>query len=202
MQCVVLAGGLGRRMLPRTERLPKCLLLVAGRPFVDWQLEWLAAQRVEQVIMSIGYRGDLVRRHLGDGSRFGLQVCYVDDGDVPLGTGGALRLTVDQGIAEPVFFVVYGDSYLTAGLGKIETEYTNRGAPVLMTVYRDRDDLEKPNAVFNGTMVTRYEKGLQDPPEEMRYVDYGLSVWERRVVESMVPEGAVGGSGGPVQDVE
>ena len=82
MQCVVLAGGLGRRMLPQTEHLPKCLLLVAGRPFVDWQLEWLAAQGVEQVIMSIGYRGDLVRRHLGDGSRFGLQVRYVDDGDV------------------------------------------------------------------------------------------------------------------------
>lgn len=191
MQCVVLAGGLGRRMLPLTERLPKCLLLVAGRPFVDWQMEWLAAQGVEQVIMSVGYRGDLVRRHLGDGSRFGLQVCYVDDGDVPLGTGGALRLIVDRGIAEPIFFVLYGDSYLTTGLGEIETAYTVRSAPVLMTVYRDRDGLEKPNAVFDGTLVTRYEKGLQDPPEEMRYVDYGLSLWERQVVESMVPEGAV-----------
>ena len=102
MQCVVLAGGLGRRMLPHTERLPKCLLLVAGRPFVDWQLAWLAAQGVEHVIMSIGYRGDLVRRHLGDGSRFGLDVSYVDEGDVPLGTGGALRLTVDQGLADRV----------------------------------------------------------------------------------------------------
>jgi MurNAc alpha-1-phosphate uridylyltransferase len=190
MQCVVLAGGLGRRMLPHTESLPKCLLLVAGRPFVDWQLEWLAAQGVEQVIMSIGYRGDLVRRHLGDGSRFGLQVCYVDDGDVPLGTGGALRLTVGQGVAEPIFFVLYGDSYLTTGLGEIETVYTIQSAPVLMTVYRDRNGLERPNAMFDGTMVTRYEKGLEDPPEEMRYVDYGLSVWERGVVESMVPEGA------------
>ena len=61
-----------------------------------------------------------------------------------------------------------------------------------MTVYRDREGLEHPNAVFDGTMVTRYEKGLKDPPDEMRFVDYGLSVWERRVVESMVPEGAAG----------
>ncbi len=60
-----------------------------------------------------------------------------------------------------------------------------------MTVYRDRDRLEHPNVVFDGTMVTRYEKGVEDPPEEMRYVDYGLSVWDRQVVESMVPEGAV-----------
>ncbi len=191
MQCVILAGGFGRRMLPHTQRLPKCLLAVAGRPFVDWQLTWLAAQGVERAIMSIGYRGDLVRQHLGSGSRFGLEVCYVDEGDVPLGTGGALRLTIDQGVVGPNFLVLYGDSYLTASLGEVETAYTISHAPVLMTVYRDRDRLEHPNAVFDGTMVTRYEKGVEDPPEEMRYVDYGLSVWDRQVVESMVPEGAV-----------
>lgn len=189
MQCVVLAGGLGRRMLPRTERLPKCLLLVAGRPFVDWQLAWLAAQGIEHIIMSIGYRGDQVRHHLGDGSQFGVQLCYVDEGDAPRGTAGALRLAVDQGVAEQTFFVLYGDSYLTADLGEIETAYITQDAPVLMTVYRDDDGLERPNAVFDGTMVTRYEKGLVDPPDDMRFVDYGLSVWQRPVVESMVPEG-------------
>ena len=189
MQCIVLAGGLGRRMLPRTERLPKCLLLVAGRPFVDWQLAWLAAQGIEHVIMSIGYRGEQVRRHLGDGSRFGVHLCYVDEGDAPLGTAGALRLAVDQGVAEQTFFVLYGDSYLTADLGEIETVYVAHDAPVLMTVYRDDDGLERPNAAFDGMMVTRYQKGLEDPPDEMRFVDYGLSVWERQVVESMVPEG-------------
>jgi NDP-sugar pyrophosphorylase family protein len=189
MQCVVLAGGLGRRMLPSTERLPKCLLLVAGRPFVDWQLEWLATQGIEHVIMSIGYRGEQVRRHVGNGSRFGLQLSYVDEGDVPLGTAGALRLAVDEGVAEQRFFVLYGDSYLTTGLGEIETACIVQDAPVLMTVYRDDNGLERANAVFDGTMVTRYEKGLEDPPEEMRFVDYGLSVWERQVVESMVPEG-------------
>jgi len=192
MQCVVLAGGLGRRMLPHTARLPKCLLLVDGKPFVDWQLAWLAAQGVEQVVMSIGYRGDMVRRHLGDGDRFGLDVCYADEGDVPLGTGGALRLIFDKGMADPTFFVLYGDSYLTTDLKEIEAAYTAQTAPILMTVYRDREGLEHPNAVFNGTMVTRYQKGLEDPPDDMQYVDYGLSVWERRIVESMVPKGAAG----------
>ncbi len=139
--------------------------------------------------MSIGYRGDQVRHHLGDGSQFGVQLCYVDEGDAPRGTAGALRLAVDQGVAEQTFFVLYGDSYLTADLGEIETAYITQDAPVLMTVYRDDDGLERPNAVFDGTMVTRYEKGLVDPPDDMRFVDYGLSVWQRPVVESMVPEG-------------
>ena len=190
MQCVVLAGGLGRRMLPHTESLPKSLLQVAGRPFVDWQLAWLAAESVDHVIMSIGYRGDLIRRHLGNGSRFGLRVSYVDEGDVPLGTGGALRLVVDQELAAKNFFVLYGDSYLPIHLGEIETTYFLRGTPVLMTVYRDREGLEHPNAVFDGVMVTRYQKGLENPPDEMQFVDYGISVWQRDIVYSMVPKGA------------
>lgn len=191
MQCIVLAGGLGRRMLPLTDHLPKCLLLVDGRPFVDWQMAWLASQGVEHVIMSIGYKGELVRHHLGDGRQFGLDVTYVDEGDARLGTGGALRLTVDRGLADKSFFVLYGDSYLTIDLREIEAAYGVQSAPVLMTVYRDGDGLERPNAVFDGRRVTRYEKGLASPPVEMRFVDYGLSVWERSVVESMVPEGAV-----------
>jgi NDP-sugar pyrophosphorylase family protein len=177
-------------MLPRTESLPKSLLPVAGRPFVDWQLAWLAAERVEHVVMSIGYRGDMIRRHLGDGSRFGLRVNYVDDGDLPLGTGGALRFVVDQELAAPNFFVLYGDSYLPISLSDIETAYSMRAAPVLMTVYCDREGLEQPNVVFDGAMVTRYQKGLENPPAEMQYVDYGISVWRREIVDSMVPQGA------------
>ena len=190
MQCVVLAGGLGSRMLPRTESLPKSLLGVAGRPFVDWQLAWLAAERVDHVIMSIGYRGDMIRHHLGDGSRFGLRVSYVDERDVPLGTGGAVRLVVDQDLVGPNFFVLYGDSYLPIQMSEIETAYFRQGAPVLMAVYREREGLEHPNAVFDGVMVTRYKKGLENPPDDMQFVDYGISVWQRDIVESMVPKGA------------
>jgi len=177
-------------MLPHTEILPKSLLPVAGRPFVDWQLAWLAAEQVDHVIMSIGYRGDLIRRHLGNGRRFGLRVSYVDEGNVPLGTGGALRLVVDQELADPNFFVLYGDSYLSVHLSEIETTYFRQGAPVLMTVYRDREGLEHPNAVFDGVMVTRYQKGLENPPDEMQFVDYGISVWQRDIVLPMVPKGA------------
>jgi N-acetyl-alpha-D-muramate 1-phosphate uridylyltransferase len=191
MQCLVLAGGLGRRMLPATDSMPKCLLPVAGHPFVDWQLAWLASEGVRDVLYSIGYRGEVVRRHLGDGSRFGLGIRYVDEGARLRGTAGALRLALDLGVADSHFFVVYGDSYLPVSLRQVEEVYSGQDAPVLMTVYRDPDGLERPNAIFDGRMVTRYQKGLEDPPPEMRYVDYGLSVWERNVVDSMVAEDAV-----------
>ena len=191
MQCLILAGGRGQRMRPATDELPKCLLPVAGKPFVDWQLDWLAAEAVDRVVYSIGYLGHLVRQHIGNGHRFGLEVEYVDEGDHPLGTAGALRLALDRGRLEDTFFALYGDSYLPIRLRAVETEYARRGAPVLMTVYRDAGHLERPNAVFENGMVTDYEKGLADPPPEMCFVDYGLSVWQRRVIEEMVPSGEV-----------
>ncbi len=191
MQCVVLAGGLATRMRPATDTQPKCLLPVAGRPFVDWQLAWLAAEQVDRVVLSIGHLGDMVRRHVGDGDRFGVEVDYVDERDRPLGTAGALRLAADHGDLDPTFFVVYGDSYLPVRLAPVQEEYRRRGLPVLMTLYRDPGRLEHPNAVFEDGLVKRYEKGLSDPPPEMCFVDYGLSVWRRDVVQRMVPAGEV-----------
>ncbi len=191
MQCLVLAGGRGTRMRPATDLQPKCLLPVAGQPFVDWQLAWLAAEGVDRVVYCIGYRGDLVRHHVGDGRRFGLHVVYVDEGDRPAGTAGALRLAADHDELDTTFFVLYGDSYLPIDFGAVEAAYGASGRPVLMTVYRDPGHMERPNAVFEGGVVTRYDKGLTDIPAQMRHVDYGLSIWRRQVIEAMVPAGAV-----------
>ncbi len=188
MQFVVLAGGLGTRMRPATDTLPKCLLPVAGRPFVDWQLTWLA-ERVDRVLLSIGHGGDLVRRHVGDGRRFGVTVDYVDEGDDLRGTAGALRLAADHGALDPTFSVVYGDSYLTLDVTAVEAAYAERGRPVLMTLFRNPGPIEHPNAVFERGLVTRYAKGLLAPPPEMCYVDYGLTVWRREIVETMVGPG-------------
>lgn len=174
-------------MRPSTSKVPKCLLPVAGLPFVDWQLSWLASEGIDRVVYSIGHLGELVRRHLGDGRRFGLDVAYADERDRPLGTAGALRLAADSGLLDPDFLVVYGDSYLQVRLETVEAEYRTRRLPVLMTVYRDPGRLELPNVVFEGGMVVRYQKGLAEPPPEMRHVDYGLSVWQRDVVQTIVP---------------
>src|SRR6185437_9158112 len=66
MQAVVLAGGLATRMRPRTLTVPKSMLEVAGRPFVDWQLERLAACGFREIVMCIAHLGDQIRAHVGD----------------------------------------------------------------------------------------------------------------------------------------
>src|SRR4051812_46987043 len=97
MQCVILAGGLGTRMRPRTDKTPKTLLPVGDVPFAHYELSWLARHGVTHVVYSIAILGEQVRDFVGDGDRWGLSVSYVEDGDKLAGTAGALRRALDAG---------------------------------------------------------------------------------------------------------
>ncbi len=183
LQCVVLAGGIGTRMRPQTEEMPKALLPVLGRPFADWQLELLAKQGIERVLYSVGYRGEMIRDHVGDGSRWGLEINYVDEGHQLRGTGGALRLALDLGELEEAFFVLYGDSYLPVDLGAVERAWEQTPLPALMTVFRNDGQWDASNAIYDDGRVVLYDKDRPaDRVEEMHWIDYGLSILTREVV--------------------
>jgi NDP-sugar pyrophosphorylase family protein len=180
-------------MRPLTERIPKALVPVLGLPFADWQLRHLAGQGVERVVYSVGYRGDMLQEFVGDGSRYGLTVGWVDEGTRLLGTGGALRRALEEGALEKNFFVLYGDSYLPADMRRVEHAWRESGLPALMTVMRNEDRWDSSNAVYSDGHVILYDK--ERPPSwraRMRWIDYGLSVLTREVVEAAIPPGSVG----------
>src|SRR2546422_7905748 len=87
----ILAGGLATRLRPVTERLPKVLVPVAGRPFLAHQLELLRRQGIQRAVLCVGHLGDLVQREFGPGTAYGLELEYSFDGPALLGTGGALK---------------------------------------------------------------------------------------------------------------
>src|SRR5579872_4663854 len=89
VQAVVLAGGLATRMRPQTLTVPKSLLEVAGRPFIDWQLDRLVACGLRDIVMCVGHLGEKVRAHVEDGERFGARVRWSQEGSTLLGTAGA-----------------------------------------------------------------------------------------------------------------
>jgi len=86
----ILAGGLATRMRPLTERVPKVLLEVAGKPFAVHQMELLRENGYSEVVFCVGHLGEMVEELLGDGSQLGMSIRYSYDGDRLLGTGGAL----------------------------------------------------------------------------------------------------------------
>jgi D-glycero-alpha-D-manno-heptose 1-phosphate guanylyltransferase len=109
MQAIILAGGLGTRLRAVVPDLPKPMAPVAGRPFLAYILDALAEAGFESVVLAVGYRHEAIRDHFGDHHR-GLALRYSVESS-PLGTGGALRLALDQVEADPVF-VLNGDTWL------------------------------------------------------------------------------------------
>jgi NDP-sugar pyrophosphorylase family protein len=188
MQCVILAGGLATRLRPLTASLPKALVPVGDAPFIDHQLGWLAAHGVSDVLLSIGYRGQLLRDHVADGARYRLAVRYVDEGDDLRGTAGALRLAADQGALEDAFLITYGDSFLPVDFAEVWRRFRASGQPALMTVFRNQGRWDSSNVIFDGARVTLYDKQHRTrPAADFAYIDYGLSALTRQVIEAEVP---------------
>jgi N-acetyl-alpha-D-muramate 1-phosphate uridylyltransferase len=191
MQCVVLAGGMATRMRPLTEATPKALLPVAGRPFADHQLRWLARDGVDEVVFAVGYLGDRIRAFVGDGSRWGLSIRCVDEGRDLRGTAGALRLAYDQGVLRPAFAVLYGDSYLKVDVGRVFAAFERSRPDVLMTVFRNDGAFDRSNARLDGESVV-YDKTVPDAAAAgMHHIDYGLSIIDRDAVLPEIEAGAV-----------
>jgi len=108
MKAMVLAAGRGERMRPLTDRIPKPLVPVGGKPLIVWHLERLAQAGFRDVVINLAHLGAQIPQALGDGSRFGLHIAYSDEGPEPLETGGGIFRALPLLGPEP-FLVVNGD---------------------------------------------------------------------------------------------
>jgi MurNAc alpha-1-phosphate uridylyltransferase len=167
----ILAGGLATRIRSVAGNMPKALLPIAGKPFIDHQLARLREQGCQRVVLCVGHLGELIRAHVGDGSKWKLEVQYSFDGPTLLGTGGALRAALPK--LGDTFFVLYGDSYLQCDFAAVERAFLASGKPALMTVLRNENRWDSSNVEFAHGVVLKHDK--KSRTSDMRYIDYGLS---------------------------
>jgi len=175
----ILAGGLATRLRPITEKIPKSLVPVAGRPFLAHQLEMLHARGIRHAVLCIGYLGEMIQRDFG-GEAFGVKLDYSFDGEKLLGTGGALQRALPLLGGE--FFVLYGDSYLPVEYAPVAEYFERSGKLGLMTVYRNEGRYDRSNVVYRDGEIAVYDKKSLLP--EMRHIDYGLSLFKSSVFDS------------------
>jgi len=91
MQAIILAGGKGERLRPFTSDRPKPMVEVLGVPILGYQLQWLQAQGVADIIVACGYRHEVIEEYFGTGEKWGVRIQYAVEPQ-PLGRGGALKL--------------------------------------------------------------------------------------------------------------
>jgi MurNAc alpha-1-phosphate uridylyltransferase len=188
IQIVILAGGLGTRLRPLTEQIPKAMIPILGKPFMDFQLRLLSRCGIQEVILSTGYLGEMIKEFVRDGRDWNLKVTYVNEGKNLRGTGGALRLIYDHGLLREHFLVTYGDSYLPISYRDIWQEFSKRTEPALMTVLRNGEKWDASNSCFDGENVTLYDKKIQPKPKEMQFIDYGLSAFSKALIGQEIPK--------------
>jgi len=174
----ILAGGLATRMRPLTEQLPKALLPVAGKPFLDWQLDLLKKNGVVKVVMCVGHLGEQIEKYVKK-QYYEMDILFSYDGETQLGTGGAVKKAA--ALAGNEFFVLYGDSYLEVNYLEVEKTWRSSGQPALMTVFRNDGQWDASNVAFQDERILQYSKSDHD--ENMKYIDYGLGILSSKILD-------------------
>jgi MurNAc alpha-1-phosphate uridylyltransferase len=166
-------------MRPFTDTCPKTLLPVSGRPFAYHQLRWLALEGVDEVVYSIGYRGEMIRE-FWERERPPIPLRYVDEGADLRGTGGALCLAREQRVLKERFLVLYGDSFLPTPFAPVWQAFQSSNQPALMTVLRNQGRWDRSNVSYQNGRVLLYDKA---GGAGLEYIDYGLSALRRELFE-------------------
>jgi NDP-sugar pyrophosphorylase family protein len=181
----ILAGGLATRLRPITEKTPKSLVEVAGKPFALHQIELLRKNDLTEIVFCVGFLGEKIQAALKDGRQWGVHIRYVFDWPDLRGTGGALRQALP--FLGGAFFVLYGDSYLECDYGAVEHAFYKSGKLGLMTVLYNLDQWDKSNVVYTKDEILKYDK--RNPTQDMHYIDYGLGILTRQAL-SIFPDNA------------
>ena len=186
MQAVILAGGLGTRLGELTRAVPKPMVPVAGRPYLEHQLRELARQQLTDVVLLTGYLGEQIAEYFGAGDHWGLNIRYSREA-TPQGTGGALRDAVRL-LAE-TFVLIYGDSYLPIEYAPVLLRLEGSEAQAVAVVYDNREDTTVRNnvAVGDDGFVSRYAKDAAG--DDLRYVEAGVLALRRSVIAQLPADG-------------
>jgi N-acetyl-alpha-D-muramate 1-phosphate uridylyltransferase len=173
----ILAGGFATRLHPILKDIPKSMIDICGKPFIDWQLSLLSDSGVKRVVLCTSYKSEKIEEYVGNGSKYGIEVRYSKDGPTQLGTGGAIKKATE--ILEENFMVLYGDSYLPINYSTIQNAFQNINETALMTIYKNDNAFDTSNVNFENGKVKKYSKTPDSI--EFRHIDFGLSIFNKSI---------------------
>ena len=134
---MILAAGLGTRLRPLTNTIPKPLLPIAGTPLIVWNLLLLKRHGFHQVVINLHYLGPMIEQALGDGSKFGMRIIYSHE-PIILGTGGGLKKAEPYFSGEPVL-ILNADTLVELDLEALRDFHRSRGAAATLALREDQD---------------------------------------------------------------
>ena len=181
-QCLILAGGLATRLRPLTENIPKAMVPVEGKPFIEYQIALLKEYGITDIVLCIGHKGEMIKDYFKDGGNLGVRITYSYE-ETQLGTGGAIRNALE--LLDDHFIVLYGDAYLNINYRKIIDFRKQDNSDALLAVFKNEGNLDTSNVLFKDKKFVLYDK--DNPTVDMKYIDYGMSILSKKVIEEYIP---------------
>lgn len=187
-QAVILAGGFGTRMRPITETLPKPMIPVLGKPFLEQQLAMLAEAGFRRALLLVAYLGEKIEEYFADGSSRGWNLSYSYEAS-PLGTGGALKNAESK--LEDEFVVLNGDTFLPIDYAALWRAFRASDSSAFIVAYEKSGSAAAnlllnrlPNnlAVAPDGNVTAYRKR---DPQGLTHIDAGVLILRKEVLKKI-----------------
>ena len=181
-QAVILAGGKGTRLMPLTRNTPKAMISIRGKPFLEYEVRLLVQNGISDIILCVGYLGNVVMDYFGDGDKFGTRIRYSSDGQELKGPIGALKGA--ESLLDEHFFVTYGDAYLRADYFRIMDTLLESQVLGAMTVYHNCNKYGPSDIELRDGHVVRYDK--VERGKKMEWVNFGITALTRKAL-ALIP---------------
>jgi dTDP-glucose pyrophosphorylase len=178
---VIMAGGQGTRLRPHTEKCPKPLLPVAGKPMLQHIIERAKAEGLERFLIAVHYLGEMIEEHFGDGRQWQVQIEYIRESS-PLGTAGALRLLNPQPTLP--FLVSNGDVLTDIRYGELLDFHMRYRAMATMAVRLH--EWQHPFGVVKTDGVDIV--GFEEKPVARTHINAGIYVFEPAAIDVLTPD--------------
>jgi len=181
MKAVILAGGLGTRLRPFTEVIPKPLLPIGEKAVLEVQIEQLKRYGFDEIFLATNYKSEYIEKFFGDGSSYGVKL-HISKETEPLGTAGPLTLLRDS-LTEP-FVVMNGDILTSLDFAKFYSFATKKDTLLSIAIKKEITPFAFGNIFYDGDYVT----DIEEKPDLVNYILAGIYAMQPGIFE-LIPDG-------------
>jgi NDP-sugar pyrophosphorylase family protein len=168
MKAMILAAGLGTRLKPITDSLPKCMIPIAGKPLILHQIMWLKKNWINEIIINLHYLPKKVIDYLGNGKRLGVKISYSDESEKLMGTAGGVKKAED--FFDDTFLVYYGDAFTNFDLKEMIDFHVSKSSFLTICI-KERQNNERISNLFRFDKDNRI-LSFKEKPEKQDLIGF------------------------------
>lgn len=186
MKAFILAGGLGTRLKELTQNTPKIMLKIEDKPILEYNIELLRRNNIDEIILGIGHMSGVIRKHFGDGKKFGVKIHYSEEKE-PMGTAGALKIAGK--FFDSTFVMCNGDELKNINIRRMIDFHRKNKALITISLTKIEDPSDWGVVRIHNKKIQEFiEKPKTNPPSHL--INSGLYILEKSVIKT-IPDGKI-----------